>query len=173
MPLEPQYFPWLTYVTRARTHRREEILDRVLNTHTFHSQPVGTCRLYDSSHSTHTDFSVAACPLTPAASKIEKRPCADSTPICSCWLRTFGRLPKTLTRWAGELQKYELQALPWIRVFLKGMLVTQSVLSEKKLASLLKRGLEELLLRNPRTNPRQETVVLPPVTLWVSYSYIS
>lgn len=62
--------------------------------------------LYDSTHSTHAAFTVAACPLTSAASKIGERPCRDLSHSCSCWLRTLVRQSNTFTRWTAELQKY-------------------------------------------------------------------
>lgn len=92
----------------ARAHTCCEIFPHVLYTHIFYSSLWGArppVIVYDSSHSTRTVFRVTACPLTSVDSKIEKGPCGDLSQSCSCWLRTFGRQPKSLARWASEVKK--------------------------------------------------------------------
>lgn len=55
--------------------------------------PVGYSRWQQSFH-----IRVTVCPLTSVASKIERRPCADLSQSCSCWLRKS----KSFTRWICE-----------------------------------------------------------------------
>lgn len=87
--------------------------------------------VYDSTHSTHTAYTVAACPLTSAASKIEERPCRDLSHSCSCWLRTFGRQSKTHTlgSWARKVRtrRQLVSEYSWRRY---GVIITPSALAE-------------------------------------------
>lgn len=155
---------------KVSTQMQNEIcLHAFVNTHISLKTYAHTLVIvYDSTHSTHTVFTVAACPLTSGASKIEERPCGDLSHGCSCWVRSFGRQSKMFTCWAAELQKYS-QGVNLYHSVPEGDMVWYSHRQhslKKKLSSLSVFGHGELLLRKLKTKSRQKIVIT--LVLWVS-----